>query len=81
MALKAIELQLDSVSSGAPAAGSGESGWSEKQIDDRLAELHRDRATLLAHWGFQASTRPAGATACGNSQPCPVALGIVEKYP
>lgn len=79
-ALNTIELQLASLSSGAPAAGLGEAGWSGDQIADRLVALRRDRTTLLAHWDRRASIQPTGATICDQLQPCPVALGVVEKY-
>lgn len=79
-ALQTINLQIDSLSSGAPAAGPGNSALSQVEIDERLSGLARDRATLLEHWDAQASTRPEGATVCDQPQPCPQALGITQKY-
>lgn len=79
-ALKTIDLQIASLSSGAPAAGPGHSALSESQIDKRLSGLFGDRTTLLEHWDAHASTHPEGATICGQPQPCPQALGIVQKY-
>lgn len=80
LTLKTIDLQLSSLSSGAPAAAPGDTGWTESQVAQRLAALRHDRATLLKHWDKRASTRPAEATICDQPQPCPQALGIVQKY-
>lgn len=80
LTLDTIDLQLTSLSSGAPAAGPGDTGMTIDQIAARLDVLRRDRTTLLAHWDSRASNKPPEANLCDQPQPCPHALGIIQNY-
>lgn len=79
-----IEGRITTLRSGAPTSGPGRAAWTQEEVDAELAQLESDRALLLAHWktqdGTVAAAEPVRARACGQPQPCPHVLELVQKY-
>lgn len=77
-----ISSRIKTLETGAPAAHSDGSAWSQEEVDQALTKCQNDLATLKEHWritpgvaGLAGENHPATAS-CGNAQPCPHVLGL-----
>lgn len=82
--LEEIDARIGTLGSGATMRTSDGAARTHEEVDLELAQLQGDRSTLLAHWRFQDGLsgldEPPRARACGQPQPCPHVMGLVEKY-